>query len=90
MIAYPHMTGRVDEANFSYIELLDIGDTGNYPNMPPAVIREAIVGGLFELMHDYILRARAERLPDLVDHMMYFLITPFAGGEVAARAVAET
>jgi hypothetical protein len=58
--------------------------------MPPPVVREAIVGGLFELMHDYILRGRAERLPDLVDHMMYILITPFAGGEVAARAVAET
>jgi hypothetical protein len=84
------MTGRVDEANFSYIELLDIGEAGNYPNMPPAVVREAIVGGLFELMHDYILRGRADRLPDLVDHMMYILITPFAGSEVAARAVAET
>jgi AcrR family transcriptional regulator len=90
LIAYPHMTGRVDEANFSYIELLDIGEDDNYPNMPPPVIREAIVGGLFELMHDYILRGRAERLPELVDHMMYILITPFAGSEVAARAVAET
>jgi AcrR family transcriptional regulator len=90
LIAYPHMTGRVDEANFSYIELLDIGDTGNYPNMPPPVVREAVVGGLFELMHDYILRGRADRLPDLADHMMYFLITPFAGGEIAAQAVAET
>jgi AcrR family transcriptional regulator len=90
LIAYPHMTGRVDEANFSYIELLDIGDTGNYPNMPPPVVREAVVGGLFELMHDYILRGHPERLPDLVDHMMYFLITPFAGSEVAARALAET
>lgn len=90
LIAYPHMTGRVDEANFSYIELLDIGEAGNYPNMPPPVIREAVVGGLFELMHDYILRGRAERLPDLVDHMMYFLIAPFAGGEVAAQAVRKT
>ena len=32
----------------------------------------------------------ADRLPDLVDHMMYILITPFAGGEIAAQAVAET
>jgi hypothetical protein len=48
------------------------------------------VGGLFELMRDYILRGRTERLPDLVDHMMYILITPFAGSEVATQAVAET
>jgi AcrR family transcriptional regulator len=90
LIAYPHMTGRVDEANFSYIELLDIGQDGNYPNMPPAVVREALVGGVFELIHDYILRGRAERLPELSDHVMYILITPFAGSEIAAQAVAET
>ncbi len=58
--------------------------------MPPPVVREAVVGGLFELMHEYILRGRTERLPELVDHMMYILITPFAGREIAARAVAET
>ncbi len=90
MIAYPHMTGRVNEANFSYIELLDIGEAGNYPNMPPPIVREAIVGGIFELMHDYILHGRTEHLPELSDHVMYFLIAPFAGGEIAAQAVAET
>jgi len=90
MIAYPHMTGRVNEANFSYIELLDIGDAGNYPNMPPPIVREAIVGGIFELMHDYILHGRTEHLPELSDHVMYFLVAPFAGSEIAAQAVAET
>jgi AcrR family transcriptional regulator len=90
LIAYPHMTGRVNEANFSYIELLDIGPDDSYPNMPPPIVREAIVGGLFELMHDYILHGRTERLPELVDHAMYILVTPFAGKEIAARAVVET
>lgn len=90
MIAYPHMTGRVNEANFSYIELLDIGPADSYPNMPAPVVREAIVGGIFELMHDYILHERTEHLPELSDHVMYFLVAPFAGGEIAAQAVQET
>lgn len=90
LIAYPHMRGRVNEANFSYIELLDIGPADSYPNMPPPVVREAIVGGVFELMHSYILEGRTERLPELVDHVMYIVITPFAGKEIAARAVVET
>jgi AcrR family transcriptional regulator len=90
LIAYPHMAHRVNEANFSYIELLDIGTAGNYPNMPPPVVREAVVGGIFELMHDYILHGRTERLPELADHVMYIVITPFAGSEIAARAVMET
>ena len=90
LIAYPHVTGRVNEANFSYIELLDIGPDDSYPNMPPSVMREASVGGIFELLHDYILHGRTQRLLELVDYAMYIVITPFAGAEIAGRAVAET
>jgi AcrR family transcriptional regulator len=90
LIAYPHVSGRVNEANFSYIELLDIGPADSYPNMPPPVMREAAVGGIFELLHDYVLRGRTQRVTELVDYVMYIAITPFAGGEIAGRAVAET
>jgi AcrR family transcriptional regulator len=90
LIAYPHVTGRVNEANFSYIELLDIGPDDSYPNMPPPVMREASVGGIFELLHDYILHGRTQRVTELVDYAMYIVITPFAGREIAAQAVAET
>jgi AcrR family transcriptional regulator len=90
LIAYPHVTGRVNEANFSYIELLDIGPEDSYPNMPAPVMREASVGGIFELLHDYILRGRTQRLTELVDYVMYIAITPFAGAEIAGQAVVET
>ncbi len=90
LIAYPHMTSRVNEANLSYIELVDIGPEDSYPNMPPPVMREATVGAIFELLHDYILHGRTQRLTELVDYVMYIAITPFAGGEIAGRAVAET
>jgi AcrR family transcriptional regulator len=90
LIAYPHMTSRVNEANLSYIELVDIGPEDSYPNMPPPVMREATVGAIFELLHDYILRERTQRLTELVDYVMYIAITPFAGSEIAGRAVAET
>lgn len=90
LIAYPHVSGRVNEANFSYIELLDIGPNDTYPNMPPPVMREASVGGIFELLHEYILNGRTQRVPELIDYVMYIVITPFAGREIAARAVAET
>jgi hypothetical protein len=84
------VSGRVNEANFSYIELLDIGPDDSYPNMPPPVMREASVGGIFELLHEYILHGRTQRLPELIDYVMYIVITPFAGSEIAAQAVAET
>jgi AcrR family transcriptional regulator len=90
LIAYPHVSGRVNEANFSYIELLDIGPDDTYPNMPPPVMREASVGGIFELLHEYILHGRTQRVPELIDYVMYIVITPFAGREIAAQAVSET
>jgi AcrR family transcriptional regulator len=90
LIAYPHVSGRVNEANFSYIELLDIGPEDSYPNMPPPVMREASVGGIFELLHDYILHGRTQRVTELIDYVMYIAITPFAGAEIAGQAVAET
>jgi AcrR family transcriptional regulator len=90
LIAYPHLTGRVNEANLSYIELLDIGPEDSYPNMPAAVMREASVGGIFELLHEYILAGRGEQLPELTDYLMYVAITPFAGAQAAGLAVAET
>ena len=90
LIAYPHVTGRVNEANFSYIELLDIGPDNTYPNLPAPVMREASVGGIFELLHDYVLRGRTERVTELSDYAMYLVVTPFAGREIAAQAVAET
>jgi AcrR family transcriptional regulator len=90
LIAYPHMTSRVNEANLSYIELVDIGPDNSYPNMPPPVMREASVGAIFELLHDYILRGHTQRVIELIDYVMYIAITPFAGSEIAGRAVAET
>jgi AcrR family transcriptional regulator len=90
LIAYPHLTGRVNEANLSYIELLDIGPEDSYPNMPAPVMREASVGGIFELLHEYILAGRCEQLPELTDYLMYLAITPFAGAQAAGLAVAAT
>jgi hypothetical protein len=48
------------------------------------------VGAIFELIHDYVLRGRTERIPELSDYAMYLVVTPFAGREIAGRAVAET
>jgi AcrR family transcriptional regulator len=90
LIAYPHVAGRVDEANASYAQLLDldIGEGAPTRQSTP-VITEVIVGGVFELLHDYILRGHTRRLPELADHVSYIVLTPFIGSEAAARAIAQ-
>ncbi len=88
LIAYPHVAGRVEEANAAYTELLDMELGGGAPSQPSiGIVGEVIVGGIFELLHDYILTGRTRRLPELADHVSYIALTPFIGSEAAAEAV---
>ncbi len=90
LIAYPHVAGRVAEANAAYAELLDmdLGEGAPSQSSTP-IVGEAIVGGVFELLHDYILRGHTRRLPELADHVSYIALAPFIGSEAAAEAIAQ-
>jgi AcrR family transcriptional regulator len=90
LIAYPHVANRMDEANAFYADLLALQLGDDAPPLPPApVIGEAIVGGVFELLHDYILRGHTRELPELADHIMYIALTPLMGSERAWAATAS-
>ena len=89
LIAYPHVANRLDEANAFYGELLALQIGDDAPSLPPApIIGEAIVGGVFELLHDYILRGHTGELPELADHIVYIALTPLMGSERAWAAAA--
>jgi AcrR family transcriptional regulator len=88
LIAYPHVAGRVEEANSAYAELLDMELGAGAPSQSSTpIVGEAIVGGVFELLHDYILTGRTRRLPELADHISYIALTPFIGSGAAAEAI---
>ncbi len=88
LVAYPHFAGRVAEANAAYAALLDMDLGEGAPSQPSTqIVNEAIVGGVFELLYDYILRGHTRRLPELVDHVGYIALAPFIGREAAAEAI---
>jgi hypothetical protein len=87
LIAFPNMTERVDQASSSYAELLEVGLGG--ASEQPSIVTEAIVGGVFELLHDYVLRGLTSRLPELTDHATYIALTPFIGSEAAVETIAR-
>jgi AcrR family transcriptional regulator len=90
MIAYPHMAERAQQANDFYAGLLDLRTARDAPSLLPSpVVGEAIVGGVFELLHDYVLRGWSRRLPELADHVVYIALAPFMGSEAAWRAITE-
>lgn len=88
LVAFPHMTERVEAASSSYAELLEVGlSKAARDGQPPPLVGEAIVGGIFELLHDYVLRGLATRLPELAEHASYIALTPFIGAEQAVAAI---
>jgi AcrR family transcriptional regulator len=90
LIAYPHVASRLDEANWSFAELLDLRPDASQPSrMPSTLVGEAIVGGIFELLHDYILHGHTERLPELTEYATYIALAPLIGGEEAWAAAID-
>jgi AcrR family transcriptional regulator len=89
LIAYPNAADRLDEANAFYTQLLSLRIGKDAPALEATpIVGEAIVGGVFELLHDYILRGETGELGELTEHIMYIALTPLLGSERAWAAVA--
>jgi AcrR family transcriptional regulator len=91
-IAFPELTERVRRANAGYAGLLEFGiaqAAGPADSDGPShIVGEAIVGGIWELLHDYVARGQTERLGELTDHATYIALTPILGSVAAAAVVA--
>jgi AcrR family transcriptional regulator len=54
---------------------------------PSELIAEAIVGAIWAVIHDYVVRGRAHQLRDLADQATYLALTPMIGHEAATRLI---
>ncbi len=57
------------------------------PNHGGALIPDALVGVVHELLTWAVTQGAFARLPALADHLSFFLLAPYLGGELAAQAV---
>lgn len=48
------------------------------------LVAEALVGGIWQLLHHYVERGRSAELPALTPQLTYFALTPFVGAHDAA------
>ena len=53
---------------------------------PPALTSQAVVGGIYEVIYSRVLRGKLEELPELVPDLLYTLLLPYLGTDVAAAA----
>ena len=54
------------------------------PGLPGELAAEGVVGGIWQILHDYVERGAATALPALAPQLTYFALTPFVGAEQAA------
>ena len=60
----------------------DLGPDGR---KVPSITAEAVVGGVWQVLHYYVDRDRIEELLDAAPQLSYMLLTPFIGSERAAE-----
>jgi AcrR family transcriptional regulator len=53
----------------------------------PAIAAEAVTGGIWQVLHDYIDDGRITELRDLVPQVTYLTLVPFLGSKAAAKAL---
>jgi AcrR family transcriptional regulator len=56
----------------------------------PAIAAEAVVGGVWQILHYYIENKRFSELLDATPQLTYLLLTPFLGPKAAAKAALRT
>jgi AcrR family transcriptional regulator len=53
---------------------------------PQPIVAEAVVGGIWQILHHYIESDSAAELPRVAPQLTYFALLPFLGGQRAAEA----
>ncbi len=90
LIATRRSAGRSKLGVGAYAQILLPG-LENMPqgSTPPAVLIEALTGGIFELCLSYALKGRIGELSELAADATYFALAPFVGTEEAAAIATD-
>ncbi len=62
------------------------GREGLPPELSGELAAEGVVGGIWQVLHDYIERGGASALPAAAPQLAYFALAPFIGAQQAAAA----
>lgn len=53
--------------------------------LAPKVAPEAVAGGAWQILHQYVVRDRIQELPALIPQLIYLVLTPFVGAASATK-----
>ena len=79
-------TERAEQSLDTFATMLTPG-YAEHPHVP-AVVGEAIIGGIWNVIQHEVAHGRAAQLPELAAELTYLALTPFLGAQEAARIAA--
>ena len=87
--AGPASLARYEESLQSFIPLFRIGrKVSPRGEELPETLEETIIGGIFWVIYQRIIRGETERIEQLLPELVEFALTPYIGAEAAKRASA--
>jgi AcrR family transcriptional regulator len=89
LAAGPASVERYQESQQAFHSLVRLGrDVSPYRGELPETLEEAIVGGVFWLVHQRLSRSGAEAIQELLPELVEFVLVPYLGAEAARKIVA--
>ncbi len=84
----------VEHRNANLRMLSDLIDETAAAAMPDAtppspIIAQALVGGIFEVVYSRVLAGRHDELPDLLPGLIFTLLLPYAGHDLATKILKQ-
>lgn len=87
--AGPAALARYEESFQSFVPLFRIGrKVSPHGDELPETLEEAIIGGLFWVIYQRIIRGETEQIEQLLPQLVEFALTPYIGAEAAQRVSA--
>ncbi len=81
---------RYEQSLQAFLPLLRIGrEDSPYGDELPETLEETIVGGIFWVIYQRIVRGETEQIETLLPDLVDFALTPYIGAESAQRATAH-
>jgi len=88
--AGPAAVERYERSIQAFVPLFRPGrDISPKGEVLPETLEETIVGGIFWILYQRIIMGQVEQIPDLLDQLVEFSLTPYLGAEAAKRVAAE-
>jgi len=81
----PGMIGRMTRSTEGFTKFLT--ENGPPPRRGPEVALEGITGALWAIIASYVPNDRIARLPCLVDHLTFIVLSPYIGPKPAVEAI---